>query len=42
MVIYDPDQDPDGSAARRIIELVGAVAAEIRAVSDDDRTAIPG
>jgi arginase len=42
LVIYDPDQDPDGSAARRIIELVGAVAAEIRAVSDDDRTAIPG
>ncbi len=42
LVIYDPDQDPDGSAARRIIELVGAVAAEIRAVSDDGRTAIPG
>jgi arginase len=41
LVIYDPDQDPDGSAARRIIELVGAVAAEIRAVSDDDLTAIP-
>ena len=42
LVIYDPDQDPDGSAARRITELVGAVAAEIRAVSDDGRMAIPG
>jgi arginase len=42
LVIYDPDQDQDGSAARRIIELVGAVTGEIRAVSDDGRTATPG
>jgi len=26
MAIYDPDQDPDRSGARYIVELVGAVA----------------
>lgn len=41
-VIYDPDQDPDGAAARRITELVGAVAAEIRAGAGADPTATPG
>ena len=42
LVICDPDQDPDGSAARRITELVGAVAAEIRAGSGGSRTATSG
>jgi arginase len=30
VAIYDPDQDPDRSGARQVVDLVGAVAAVLR------------